>query len=400
MDEKQEPRSASLKLLPKGGKVPHNAVTLRRHEVTRESIAELIRAWRPRYKRASRKEKGRILDELEHLTGYHRKSLIRALSRRSTGKGRRGRPRTYTNEVRAALVEVWELSGRLCSKRLVPFMEEFLGVLERCGELKLRPGVKGLLLRMSPATMDRILRAVRPERGRKGPAPRSARQLKGKVPVRVGWGAGVRPGYVELDLVAHCGTSTKGEYLHTLNVVDIATSWCEPVVIRNRALEEVKGKLPFPLLGIDSDNDSAFLNGHLLGWCKEGGVEFTRCRPYRKNDQAHIEQKNWVAVRQLIGYDRYEGEREAELMEEVYRDWRLLVNFFQPVRKLVGKERAGGRVRKIYDEARTPYRRVLGHPEVPEEEKVRLRELYLSLNPVRIKRRMEANLRELWQLRK
>jgi hypothetical protein len=225
--------------------------------------------------------------------------------------------------------------------------------------------------------------------------------------VRVGWGAGVRPGYVELDLVAHCGTSIEGEYLHTLNVVDIATSWCEPVVIRNRgreevtrALEEVKGKLPFPLLGIDSDNDSAFLNGHLFGWCKKGGVEFTRCRPYRKSDQAHIEQKNWVAVRQLIGYDRYEGERGAELMEEVYRDWQLLVNFFQPVRKLVGEERAGGRVRKIYDEARTPYRRMLGHPEVPEEEKVGLRELYLSLNPVRIKRRMEANLRELWQLRK
>ena len=375
--------------------------------MTRESIVELLTAWRPKYKRASRKEKGRILDELEQLTGYHRKSLIRALSRQYTGKGRRGRPRTYTNEVRAALAEVWELSGRLCSKRLAPFMEEFLEVLERCGELKLRAEVRELLVRMSPATMDRILKLVRPERKRRGPAPRAARQLKGKVPVRVGWGSGVRPGYVELDLVAHCGTTTKGEYLHTLNVVDIATSWCEPVVIRNRgreevtrALEEVKERLPFPLLGIDSDNDSAFLNGHLLAWCKEGGVEFTRCRPYRKNDQAHIEQKNWVAVRQLIGYDRYEGKEEAELMEAVYRDWRLLVNFFQPVRRLVRKERGDGRVQKIYDKARTPYRRVLERPEVREEEKQRLQELYHSLNPVEIKRRMEANLRKLWQLRK
>jgi hypothetical protein len=217
----------------------------------------------------------------------------------------------------------------------------------------------------------------------------------------------VSPGYVELDLVAHCGTSTKGEYLHTLNVVDIATSWCEPAVIRNRgrrevtrALEEVRGRLPFPLVGIDSDNDSAFLNGHLLEWCRKEGVEFTRCRPYRKNDQAHIEQKNWVAVRQLIGYDRYEGEGEAELMEAVYRDWRLLMNFFQPVRKVVGKERVGGKVRKIYDEARTPYRRVLERPEVSESEKERLRELYLELNPVEIKRRMEDNLRKLWKLRK
>jgi len=375
--------------------------------LTRESIAELIQAWRPKYKRACRREKGRILDELEHLTGYHRKSLIRALSRRSVRKGHRGRPRLYTNEVRAALVEVWELSGRLCSKRLAPFMTEFLEVLERCGELKLRPEVKELLLQMSPATMDRILKLVRPERTRKRSAPRSSRQLRGKVPVRVRWEKGIKPGYVELDLVAHCGTTTKGDYLYTLNVVDIATSWCEPVAIRNRgweevtrALEEVRGRMPFPLLGIDSDNDSAFLNGHLLKWCRKEAVEFTRCRPYRKNDQAHVEQKNWVAVRQLIGYDRYEGDEEAVLLKEVYRDWRLLVNFFQPVQKLVGRYREGSKVRRIFDKPRTPYQRVLERPEVPEGEKEKLRKFYRSLNPVRIRRRMEANLRKLKKLRK
>jgi len=380
----------------------HNAGYLKEEKVTRKSIEELVKAWGLRYRMASRKEKTRILDEFVAVTGYHRKSAIRALTRKAKATDRRGRPRIYTNEVKAALIELWELSGKLCSKRLAPFLAEFIEVLERSGELRLRPQVKQLLAGISSATIDRLLKTHRLVQGRRGPAPRRANQLKKKVPVRTSWGK-EGPGYVELDLVVHCGQSTKGEYLHTLNVVDIATSWCEPVALRNRSqeavkegLKEVRQRLPFPLVGIDSDNDSAFLNGQLWEYCEQEEIEFTRCRPYRKNDQAHIEQKNWVAVRQLIGYDRYEGEEAFRLLEEIYADWRLLLNFFVPVRKLIGKERVGSKVKKIYDRAQTPYQRVLSWGQLDEGGKRELEGFYEGLNLVEIRRRLEDNLRQLW----
>ena len=216
---------------------------------------------------------------------------------------------------------------------------------------------------------------------------------------------GTKPGFLELDLVVHCGESAKGEYLHTLNTVDIATSWCELAVLPNRSrqavksgLEKIKKRLPFPLLGIDSDNDSAFLNGLLVGYCEQNDIAFTRCRPYKKNDQAHIEQKNWTAVRKLIGYDRYASKEALRLLEKVYKDWRLLVNYFQPVRKLTGKERVEGKVRKFYDQAKTPYQRVLVSPAVEEEAKERLQEIYLTLNPVKLRRQMEENLHAFWKV--
>ncbi len=178
----------------------------------------------------------------------------------------------------------------------------------------------------------------------------------------------------------------------------------KPVVLMNRSqaavkngLGKIRNRLPFPLLGIDSDNDSAFLNELLIDYCDENGISFTRGRPYKKNDQAHIEQRNWTAVRRLIGYDRYESEEELRLIDAIYADWRLLMNYFQPVRKLIRKERVGAKVRKYYAQARTPYQRVLAAPDVEEETKRRLQELYLSLNPVKIRHRMEENLRKLWR---
>lgn len=375
--------------------------------MTRQSIKELIQAWRPRYLSTSRKEKTQILNELVELTGYHRKALIRLLRGKPRRKSnrKRGRPRTYTNEVKAALIELWELSGKICSKRLAPFLPELMDVLEREGELRLRPEVKELLCGISPATIDRLLTTHRPARRRRGAAPRSASQLRKRIPVSTTWNGEKTPGYVELDLVLHCGESAKGEYLHTLNAVDIATSWCEPVVIANRSqemvkegLEKIRSRLPFPLLGIDSDNDRAFLNGQLVGYCKENDIVFTRCRPYRKNDQAHIEQKNWTAVRKLIGYDRYASEEALRLLREIYDDWRLLMNYFEPVRKLIGKKRVGAKVKKMYDRAKTPYQRVLDSPFVDEEAKEQLRKTYLRLNPVKLRTRMVANLEKLWKL--
>ena len=394
-------RSASLKMLSKAGEIPHNIGYQRRKEekVTRKSIEELITAWRARYHKAKHKEKTKILDEFVALIGYHRKAAIRALGRKPRSKDRRGRPRVYTNEVKAALLELWELSGKLRSESLAPFLSEFMDVLERNGELTLRPEVKKLLGQISPATIDRLPAQVSEEGG----APRSTNQPRKRIPVHTAWEGEKIPGYVELDLGLHCGESTKGAYLHTLNVADIATAWCKPVVLQNRSqtavkdgLEKIRHRLPFSLRGIDSDNDTAFLNDLLIDYCDENDISFTRCRPYRKNDQAHIEQKNWTAVRKLIGYDRYESEEAFTLIDAIYDDWRLLMNYFQPVRKLIGKERVGAKIRKYYDRAKTPYQRVLASLDVKRETKERLQDVYLSLNPVKIRHRMEENLRKLW----
>ncbi len=215
-----------------------------------------------------------------------------------------------------------------------------------------------------------------------------------------------RPGFLEMDLVAHCGPTTAGEYLHTLNAVDMATGWCEPEALPNRsqhavkeALDRMRKRMPFPLRGIDSDNDSAFINANLLRYCEGEKITFTRSRPYKKNDQAHVEQKNWVVVRRLIGYDRYESAEALTLFEAIYTDWQLYLNFFQPIRKLVAKERVGSKVRKRYDRAQTPYQRVLASTEVDEVEKERLRGTYQTLNPAALRRRIDENLGKLWRLR-
>lgn len=376
--------------------------------MTQASVAELVNTWRPRYLRASRKEKTKILDEFVALTGYHRKAAIRLLrkGRKPQRWDRRGRPRIYTNQVKAALIEVWEVCGQICSKRLAPFLPEIVAVLEREGELKLPPDTKRLLVRMSAATIDRLLRTHRPKglRGRCTTKPGSL--LKEKIPVRTfaDWND-ARPGFLEMDLVAHCGQTTAGEYLHTLNAVDVATGWCEPEALPNRsqhavkeALDRMQKRMPFPLLGMDSDNDSAFINHNLVRYCDREKITFTRSREYKKNDQAHVEQKNWTAVRQLIGYDRYESAETLTLFEAIYTDWRLYLNFFQPVRKLMAKERVGSKVRKRYDRAQTPCQRVLASTEVDEVGKERLRELYRTLNPVALRRRIDENLEKLWRL--
>lgn len=373
--------------------------------MTRQSIRELVRTLHPRYIRALRREKTCILDEFVALSGYHRKHAIRLLQAgyRPKARDRRGRPRTYTNEVKSALLQLWEVSGHLCSRRLQPFLPQLVEALERHGELHLPPQTKHQLFQAREATIDRLLRTPSLRRPKSWAKPAS--RLRQVIPVHTLWEQPGEPGFVEVDLVAHGGESAAGEYLHTLTVVDIATSWCEPSALPNRgqqavfhALEQVRRRLPFPLRGIDSDNDSAFLNGHLWKYCCTEKLRFTRARPYRKNDQAHVEQKNWIAVRRLIGYDRYEPGEALALLEGVYADWRLLLNFFHPVMKLVSKERVGSLLRKRYDEARTPYERVLATLEVAQEGKEHLRQLYLKLNPVDLRRRVEQQLRQLWEL--
>ncbi|MFP3854729.1 MAG: hypothetical protein ACLFWD_10605, partial [Anaerolineales bacterium] len=307
----------------------------------------------------------------------------------------------------AALAQVWEISGHLCGKRLQPFLPELVEVLERHGELHLASDVREKLLPMSAATIDRRLARVRkrlPIHGRTTSKPGPL--LKSAIPIRTyaDWDDAL-PGFLEIDLVAHCGETTAGEYLHTLSAVDIDTRWYEPVALPNRGreatLEGVKlmrRRLPFPLLGLDSDTGGEFINRHLYHYCETKQITFTRSRPYKKNDQAHVEQKNWTPIRQTIGYARYESAHAFDLLQAIYIDLRVLVNFFQPVMKLESKTRVGSRVWKKYDEVQTPYRRVLASKHVSQDVRDQLTDLYLTLNPVQLRERMTMNLHKLWNL--
>ena len=307
---------------------------------------ELVGRLRRRYLQARRSEKTKILDEFVAVTGLHRKSAIRALRRGYQGQGeRRGRKRIYTGSVVAALVKVWRVCGCICGKRLQPFMPEMVAVLERYEELVLDEQTRRLLQQMSAATIDRKLALFRQQQGRGLSTTKPGTLLKQSIPVRTfaDWNE-VDPGFVEIDLVAHCGVTTEGQYLNTLTATDIATGWTECFLLRHRsqiavteAMDLLRDRLPFPLLGIDSDNDSLFINGTLKRYCEAHQITFTRSRPWKKNDQAWVEQKNGAVVRATIGYRRYTTSAAAQHLEAIHDDLHAYVNFFQPVLTLVEK---------------------------------------------------------------
>ncbi len=320
---------------------------------------------------------------------------------------RRTRRRRYPFAVQQALIRCWRVANGICSKRLVPYLPELVSVLERVGELHLDAQTKALLLALSPATADRLLHA---ERQRSKPhglcTTKPGTLTKDAIPIRTfaDWDD-VQAGFAEIDLVAHGGESAAGEYLHTLTVTDVATAWTECLAVRNRgqqavyaAIVRARARLPFPLLGVDSDNGVEFINAHLLRYCQDEHLTFTRSRPYRKNDQAYVEQKNWSIVRQVVGYDRYEGQQAWDALQNLYEVLRLYVNFFQPSRKLVSKERVGGKVKKKYDAAKTPYQRVLDAKQVSPEAKAALQHEYLTLNPVVLLRQVRRLQATLWKL--
>jgi hypothetical protein len=379
--------------------------------MTLKAKRELLKVLRPRYLKASKTEKGRMLDEFVAATGYNRKYAIHLL-KNGLPKRRKHKRRAqtiYTPDVVAALVQVWQASGRLCSKRLQPFMSEFLDALARHDEMVFEPRIKALLCQMSPATIDRKLQRARARQGRQRglSTTKPGTLLKKSIPIRtfIDWNE-QQPGFVEVDLVAHCGDTTAGVYLNTLCLVDIYTHWCGLAALPNKgqiatfiALKAIRQRLPFPLLGLDSDNGSEFINDQLFRYCLDQHITFTRSRPYHKNDQAHVEQKNWSVVRQTVGYDRYESPEALNLLTAIYTDLELHVNFFRPTLKLSEKKREGSKVRKRYEPARTPYRRVIASPIVPDEDKTQLCQIYLGLNPLALQRQVEANLHLLWNLK-
>jgi len=376
--------------------------------MTRGSIREYAAAVRPRYLKASKREKKRILDEFCHVTGYHRKSAIRLLRHPPKGAGkRRGRPKKYGPDLVPALRMAWEATDRICSKRLAPFLPELIPILERHKELEVSEAIRAKLLTVSASTIDRLLAPFRRRIGRRSPsATRSVSSLKALIPIRTY--AERKPtevGYVEVDLAAHCGTSAQGLYLNTLVAVDLVTSWTECVPVWGKgqsrvgsAIDRVRRELPFRLLGINSDNGSEFINRPLWDYCQRHDIEFTRSRAYRKNDQAHVEQKNWSVVRRLVGYDRYATREAYEQLAYLYRLVRLYVNFFQPISKLIGKRREGAKVHKQYDRAQTPYQRLQATEALSPSQREGLAALYEYLNPVQLRKEIEEALRELWKM--
>ncbi len=363
----------------------------------------------PRYHVASHHQKSIILDEFIAATGYARKYAIRLLTRPTpppTSAIARPRAGRYGLAVQEALQVAWAAANGICGKRLVPFLPELVASLERHGHLQLTEAVRDQLLTLSPATADRLLRPAREAQSPRSLATtKPGALLKRQIPIRTfaDWDE-AQPGFVEADLVAHCGQRAEGAFLYTLVLTDVATGWteCLPLLHRGQhaviqALDRARQLLPFPLLGLDTDNGGEFLNEELLAYCRREQITFTRGRAYRKNDQCFVEQKNGVIVRQLVGYDRFEGEAAYRQLTEVYRAVRFYINFFQPSMKLREKQRDGSRTRRHYDPAQTPYRRLLARDLLAPEAQRRLAALAQTLDPVRLLQQIETLLEALWR---
>ena len=370
---------------------------------------EVLSAVAERYRSAGRVEKGRILDALCRTTGWHRKHAVRALRRRAVDKAveteaPRERKRRYGATIKDALTALWEASDRLCGKRLVAMIPTLMPALAQHGRLQLGEGEQAQLLAVSAATIDRMLGDVKiaAAGGRRRRAGFYS-AIRREVPIRTfnDWNDPA-PGFCEVDMVAHGGTSVAGSFIQTLTMVDVATGWTECLPLVNRdgnlvveAIKRAQSLFPWLLRGVDFDNDSAFMNEVVVPWCRGQKLEVTRSRAYKKNDQAFVEQKNGAVVRRLMGYGRFDGVETARVMGRLYAAARLYVNFFQPSFKLKEKRREGAKVIKRYHEPSTPYERALAHPMVAEAVKERLRAQYRTLDPVALLAEIRAAQEEL-----
>jgi len=368
-------------------------------KMTHTARAELADAIRRRYRSASGKEKHKILDEFIATTGYHEKSAIRVLNAEPITKGRqtRNRPSLYDEAARTALIVLWEASDRVCSKRLKALIPILLPALERHAHLKLDATIRSKILVMSAATIDRLLRAPRTAT-RSKKLRRVVPEVRRRVPLRTfaDWNEPL-PGSMEMDTVAHCGEANRGSYINSLVLTDVASGWTEaaPLVVREgtlvvETLERIRLGLPFALRALDVDNGSEFMNDKLIEYCLSHGIELTRSRPYRKNDQAWIEQKNGAVVRKLLGYRRFEGIAAAKAITRLYGASRLFVNFFQPSFKLASKHREGAQVSRRYHPPQTPCERLLEAESIPEGTKAKLREVAGALDPLKLLEEMRA----------
>lgn len=375
------------------------------------SKREYTEAVHKRYKHASRSEKKVILDEFCATTGYNRKYAIILLKgfkrfKKPARKKRGPKPLYQNDEIIKPLKKIWLSANLPCSKRLKAILPLWLpGYHERFGILPL--DVVQALHRISAATIDRILKPVRSRYGKRGRSTtKPGTLLRKQIPIATNQWDETRPGFLEADMVAHCGETTAGTYVSTLDLVDIATGWTEQRSVWGKGergvleqITDVESSMPFPILGFDCDNGSEFLNYHLLRHFTERTkpVSFTRSRAYHKDDNAHVEQKNWTHVRQWLGYDRFDNPSCVDLLNDLYRnEWRLFHNFFCPSVKLIAKERIGSKTIKRHDSPKTPYQRVIASPHISESIKRSLTKELETLNPFVLRETMEAKLKKIF----
>jgi len=371
------------------------------------SRRELLLSVYPRYRKAGHREKSLILDGFCAATGYHRKYAISllSLSPEPRPKRRRVRRSRYGSEVGRLLIRIWKTAGYPWSVRLKALLPLWMPWARE--SLKISPEIEQLLLAMSPRTMDRTLRASKQRLGRRlYGRTKPGSLLKHHIPLQTSSWAETRPGFTEMDLVSHSGDAASGEFLYSFNVTDIATGWVETRAVLGkgqtgivRELESISRALPFPLRGVDSDNGSEFINQHLVRFCRDREIQFTRSRPYKKDDNAHIEQKNWTHVRKLLGWERYDSPEALAALNDLYsHELPLMMNLFQPAVKLSQKIRVGSRLKRCYSPAQTPMDRLVAHPDVSPETVQRLRELRAGLNPFELSNAVERKLKGIYRL--
>ncbi|MBI4811699.1 MAG: DDE-type integrase/transposase/recombinase [Ignavibacteriales bacterium] len=375
----------------------------------------MTKAFAQRYQQATKKQKTLILNQFCSSTGYARAYAsfllhnwgrkvkltikgVRTIYEFGTSKKKRTkryRPRLYDERVDKVLKQLWYIADGICGKRLAQFIRDTLHTLERFEEITVDYETRSKLLTISPATIDRHMASERKKSQLKGRSTtKPGTLLKHQIPIRTfsQWDE-KKPGFVEIDLVSHEGGFFEGDNIYTLDVTDICTTWTETRAIKNKAqrwtfdaLQHIITNLPFTLLGIDSDNGSEFINYHLLRYCLQHKLTFTRSREYRKNDNCFVEQKNFSIVRRTVGYYRYDTDEELQLLNNIYDILRLYTNFFLPTMRLKEKSRIGSKVKRLYDKPITPFKRVLQHPTVSKVVKKKLKYLYQTLNPAQLKR--------------
>lgn len=358
----------------------------------------------------SKKDKGRLLDEYCKTTGQNRSYVVRKIRRGRylfSSLARKKRREKYDERVRLALVSCWRIFDYPCGQRLEPLLKQEVDRLRELGELNCSDKVARKLKEIDKSTIDEKLKHQKEvERIARKYRQKVHPLLYQKIPVRI-YGEQDRTslGNLQLDLVEHCGQSASGEFIHTLSSTDISSGWWEGEAVFSRGQEPVfvgltkaRSRYPLKWQALHSDNDSAFINWHLYEYCQKEGLEFSRSRPSRKNDNCFVEQKNWTHVKKFVGYLRYDRQGELEILNDLYRnELRLYKNFFQPVIKLISKERMGGRIHRRYDYPKTPYQRLMEAEEVSKETKEQLKQTYLSLNPARLKRTIDHKLDLLWK---
>jgi len=355
---------------------------------------EILTVLRNEYVKALKKDKTRIINEIIVLTGYHRKHIIRMMKNKDffeTENKNKNYKRIYNEAVKESLIIIWEASDRMCSKRLKASLHFYIDALERYNHLSLNDRVRELLLKISASTIDRLLAGIR-NSNKRIKRRSKPKKISKKVTVRTfaDWGE-PKPGYMEIDFVVHCGGLMQGNYIHTLVATDICSGWTDfmPLLAREQslvveAITILQKQLPFDLLGIDSDNDSAFINDSLFNYCTDNKLEFTRSRPYKKNDQAWVEQKNGAIIRKYVGYDRFTGVVAGQALANLYYFLRLYVNFFQPSFKLREKKRIGAKIKKTYFKPETPATRLLNNPNIDKTLKDCLVKKQLTLDPINL----------------